>query len=103
MVVLEELDHQKKGMSEVSRNARQVSRFLDGLVSVGSADIKQGLDLNTLGNTDALGQLHFQTSALNSVLPIELPLGKADNIILNVVHALQAVYPKREVILVSKD
>lgn len=103
MVVLEELDHQKKGMSEVSRNARQVSRFLDGLVSGGSPDIKQGLDLNTLGNIEALGQLHFQTSALNSVLPIELPLGKADNIILNVVHALQAAYPKRQVILVSKD
>src|SRR5690606_14708686 len=33
MMVLEELDHQKKGMSEVARNARQVSRSLDGLVS----------------------------------------------------------------------
>ena len=29
MVVLEELDDHKKGMSEVSRNARQASRFLD--------------------------------------------------------------------------
>ena len=32
MMTLEELDHQKKGMSEVARNARQVSRTLDALV-----------------------------------------------------------------------
>src|SRR5690606_6083576 len=32
MMTLEELDHQKKGMSEVARNARQVSRSLDALV-----------------------------------------------------------------------
>jgi PhoH-like ATPase len=35
MVVLEELDDHKKGMSEVSRNARQASRFLDEIVSQG--------------------------------------------------------------------
>ena len=29
MVVLEELDTSKKGVSEVARNVRQVSRFLD--------------------------------------------------------------------------
>ncbi len=103
MIVLEELDHQKKGMSEVSRNARQVSRFLDALVSNGDTDLKKGLNLDALGNIEALGQLHFQTAALHSKLPIELPMGKADNIILNVVHALQALYPKRQVILVSKD
>ena len=102
MIVLEELDHQKKGMSEVARNARQVSRFLDGLVG-GSRELEQGVDLDTLGNQEALGKLHFQTRALSSELPIELPLGKADNVILNVVHALQAVYAKRDVILVSKD
>jgi len=32
MVVLEELDAAKKGTSEVSRNARQVSRFLDDMM-----------------------------------------------------------------------
>src|SRR5690606_6004908 len=102
MMVLEELDHQKKGMSEVARNARQVSRFLDGLVS-GANDLGKGLELDALGNQEALGHLHFQTSALHSDLPIELPLGKADNAILTVVHALQRAHPKREVILVSKD
>jgi PhoH-like ATPase len=102
MMVLEELDHQKKGMSEVARNARQVSRFLDGLVA-GAKELEKGVELDTLGNQEALGKLHFQTSALHSKLPIELPLGKADNAILNVVHALQLEHAKREVILVSKD
>lgn len=102
MLVLEELDHQKKGMSEVARNARQVSRYLDGLVAENKS-LANGLVLDTLGNQEALGTLHFQTTALSSDLPVALPLGKADNIILGVVHALQQLHPKREVILVSKD
>ncbi|OXR49242.1 MULTISPECIES: PhoH family protein [unclassified Pusillimonas] len=102
MLVLEELDHQKKGMSEVARNARQVSRYLDGLVAENKS-LANGLVLDTLGNQEALGTLHFQTTALSSDLPVALPLGKADNVILGVVHALQQLHPKREVILVSKD
>src|SRR5690606_8728043 len=89
-------------MSEVARNARQVSRFLDGLVGT-TTELSKGAGLDALGNVEALGTLHFQTTALTSELPIELPMGKADNIILDVVHALQAVYPKRAIVLVSKD
>src|SRR6266404_8786652 len=33
MATLEELDANKKGMTEVARNARQASRFLDDLVT----------------------------------------------------------------------
>src|SRR5512144_966784 len=33
MMVLEELDRAKKGLSEVARNVRQVSRFLDELIA----------------------------------------------------------------------
>jgi len=33
LLTLEELDNNKKGVSEVARNARQVSRFLDELVT----------------------------------------------------------------------
>ncbi|NYT38443.1 PhoH family protein [Allopusillimonas soli] len=102
MMVLEELDHQKKGMSEVARNARQVSRFLDGLIE-GSTSLDEGVELDALGNQEALGKLQFQTTLLQSKLPVELPMGKADNAILMVVHALQARYAKRQVILVSKD
>ena len=32
MVVLEELDANKKGMSEAARNTRQASRFLDDMI-----------------------------------------------------------------------
>ncbi|MFA7669242.1 MAG: PhoH family protein [Burkholderiaceae bacterium] len=102
MIVLEELDHNKKGMSEVARNARQVSRFLDSLVN-GADDLEKGVNLDTLGNQEALGQLVLQTSALDTSLPIELPLGKADHMILGVVHALKKLHPKRSVVLVSKD
>jgi PhoH-like ATPase len=37
MITLEELDGHKKGMSEVARNARQVSRDLDALATDGGA------------------------------------------------------------------
>ncbi|NYT76852.1 PhoH family protein [Alcaligenaceae bacterium] len=102
MIVLEELDHQKKGMSEVARNARQVSRALDGLIQ-GVTDLDNGVNLDAIGNPEALGNLRLQTKALHSKLPIELPMGKADNGILMVVHALKDQYPRRKVVLVSKD
>nr|WP_084386594.1 PhoH family protein [Castellaniella caeni] len=101
MIVLEELDHQKKGMSEVARNARQVSRYLDELIA--TADISKGVPLDGLGHSDALGALHFQTRATNAHLPVELPIGKADNVILSIVHGLRQESPGREIILVSKD
>ncbi len=46
MVVLEELDANKKGLSEASRNVRQVSRFLDDLMRDATKDeIDAGLPL----------------------------------------------------------
>src|SRR5690606_40023999 len=36
-------------------------------------------------------------------LPLELPMGKADNVILGIVHGLRQENPKREIVLVSKD
>jgi PhoH-like ATPase len=39
MIVLEELDGHKKGMTEVARNARQASRSLDALAGAQGADI----------------------------------------------------------------
>jgi PhoH-like ATPase len=43
MIVLEELDNHKKGMTEVARNGRQVSRTLDALAAAQGADITAGL------------------------------------------------------------
>ncbi|MBN9478460.1 MAG: phosphate starvation-inducible protein PhoH [Bordetella sp. SCN 67-23] len=102
MITLEELDNHKKGMSEVARNARQVSRSLDELVS-DIGDMEAGIPLDKLGNRDAMGRLYLQTTLLSASLPSGLPAGKADNQILGVVRALQERYPDREVVLVSKD
>ncbi len=104
MMTLEELDNHKKGMSEVSRNARQVSRTLDELIeAAGETDITEGIPLAALGNRDAGGRLFFQTQAIASMLPSSLPMGKADNQILGVVRALQERLHDRQVVLLSKD
>ena len=103
MVVLEELDGHKKGMTEVARNARQASRSLDALAGTQGADIASGLKLASTGHVEAGGCLFFQTQALANPLPASLPQGKADNQILGVVQALRDQQPGREVVLVSKD
>ena len=103
MIVLEELDGHKKGMTEVARNGRQTSRNLDALVEQKGGDLTKGLRLSATGHQTARGLLFFQTEPLDSHLPSSLPQGKADNQILGVVQALRDKYPLREVILVSKD
>ncbi|MDY7572943.1 PhoH family protein [Actimicrobium sp. CCI2.3] len=104
MMTLEELDDHKKGMTEVARNARQVSRSLDALVgNMDGGSIEDGIPLSKLGNKDARGRLFFQTKLQNIVLPEGLPVGKADNQILGVVRALEAQFPGRAIVLVSKD
>jgi PhoH-like ATPase len=106
MITLEELDGHKKGMSEVSRNVRQVSRELDALA--GGPDgsklhAEDGIPLAKTGHKEAGGKLFFQTLLLDAPLPAGLPQGKADNQILGVVKALRDRYPQRDVVLVSKD
>jgi len=103
MITLEELDAHKKGMSEVSRHARQISRTLDQLMRASSADPGAGLPLDSLGNRDATGRLLIQTQELAVSLPSGLPEGKADNQILGVVQSLKASFAGRDVVLVSKD
>lgn len=103
MIVLEELDGHKKGMTEVARNARQTSRTLDTLAGAPGADITAGFQLDSTGHRDARGKLMFQTQPLDYHLPTSLPQGKADNQILGVVEALRQKHAPREVVLVSKD
>ena len=103
MIVLEELDGHKKGMSEVARNGRQTSRLLDALAGVRGADMAQGLKLDSTGHVEASGHLFFQTTPLDATMPTALPPGKADNQILGVVAALEKQHAPREVALVSKD
>ena len=104
---LEELDGHKRGMTEVARNARQVSRELDALAarmpSRGASGMSEGLSLAHTGHREAGGKLFFQTNLINVTLPAGLPQGKADNQILGVVQALRDQQPGRDVVLVSKD
>ena len=110
MITLEELDGHKKGMSEVARSVRQVSRELDALAALaakegplGKMDAQAGIPLAGTGHRDAGGKLYFQTTFLDFKLPAGLPQGKADNQILGVVQSLREEQPQREVVLVSKD
>ncbi len=102
MTVLEELDEKKKGASEVSRNGRQVSRFLNELIERGSQHgIGEGLELHNpqgvnLKRGTAVGRLYFQQRTSNGH-------GKADNQILSSVIDLRDQNPERAVILVTKD
>ncbi len=107
MQVIEELDNAKKGMSEVSRNARQVSRFLDELLDGASAEqIQSGITLThpqgiQLKNQGQIGKLHFQVRpvapgrSFGEVVP--------DNKILAAVLELREEHPDVPVVLVSKD
>ncbi len=109
MIVLEEMDAGKKGLSEVARNVRQVSRFIDEMMqSAGTEDIEKGIPLNTRGLVEEIGnngggRLFFQTHTLSSSLPEALPGDKPDNNILATALALQNEHPDLTVTLVSKD
>jgi PhoH-like ATPase len=106
MITLEELDGHKKGMSEVARSVRQVSRELDALARFdkdSGGDPAEGIPLAKTGHREAGGKLFFQTTLLDVKLPAGLPQGKADNQILGVVQSLRERFPQREVVLVSKD
>ncbi|MDX8378767.1 MAG: PhoH family protein [Gallionella sp.] len=103
MFVLEELDNKKKGMTEVARNARQVSRFLDEIVNDAPHNIEEGIALSSSAHKNSTGRLFLQTSFIKQKLPNNLELGKADNAILGVIIGLQQQQPDRSVILVSKD
>lgn len=112
MTVLEELDAIKKGPSEIARNARQASRFLDDIIGAAdAAAIAAGLDLATAPRkTDngeqaapVQGKLFLQTEPL-ALEHLPLIAGKsADNSILETVLALIGALGHDQVVLVSKD
>ena len=103
MATLEELDHNKKGMTEVARNARQVTRFLEEIVNPVESNIQDGISLAEFSHKAASGRLFLQTHPINSDVTAILPYSKVDNQILGVVSYLKQAQPGRQVILVSKD
>lgn len=102
MVTLEELDNNKKGLTEVARNARQASRNLEEIVGTNLIDLELGCPLSIQGNKHLTGRLFLQTAQVDVELP-GLAGSKADNQILGVVVDLHKRYPNRQVVLVSKD
>jgi PhoH-like ATPase len=107
MMVLEELDHAKKGVSEVARNVRQVSRFLDDVIAGASKDeIDRGLPLPgllDLHGAPVSGRLFFQIRPNRIAPPANLPGNTPDNDILSMVLTLQQDQPQAQITLVSKD
>ena len=102
MVTLEELDNNKKGLTEVARSARQASRNLESIVGADLINLELGCPLSINGNRQQMGRLFLQTKEITVELP-GLAGSKADNQILGVVFDLQQHNPQRQVILVSKD
>jgi PhoH-like ATPase len=110
MVVLEELDNSKKGLSEVARNVRQTNRYFAELLEKNSpGDIIQGLPIASLltSASESLapqGKIFFQATPLQNNSPVQtLPGSKNDNTILATAAALQHTLPHSQITLVSKD
>ena len=107
MMVLEELDAAKKGLTEVSRNVRQVSRFIGDLLNAhGEGNLQDGLDLlipHGLELPVARGRLFFQTTTTKTHPGLLRDGSFADNEILSTALDLQASNKNHEIVLISKD
>jgi PhoH-like ATPase len=107
MMVLEELDAAKKGLSEVARNVRQVSRFIDEMMQRQEiTNLEHGLDLIVPDGLDlakGTGKLFFQTAMPEAHSSLLRDGSFADNEILSTALSLRKTNPKQNVILVSKD
>lgn len=107
MVVLEELDNHKTGISEVARNVRQTNRMLVELMSnANHAQIVDGLCIPSYankGSNHCSGRLFFQTDDFEKINPISLPGHKVDNTLLATCMGLQKKHPDKQVVIVSKD
>lgn len=107
MVVLEELDQHKTGLSEVARNVRQTNRMLVELMKHATHDtLIQGLPLTgalSADNPKRTGRLFFQTDDVAQALPQSLPGHNVDNTLLGIALGLQKKHPRQHIIIVSKD
>ncbi len=109
MVVLEELDARKKGVSEGARNVRQVSRFIHELMHEATKEeIDRGIAITSArffgdSRKSKDGRLFFQTRSTKAALPDSLPGNGVDNSILATTLALQEEIVDASVTLVSKD
>lgn len=94
LLVIEELDEQKRRMDEVGRNARRVAKALDQLRQSGK--LHEGIP------TPGGGFLRVELAMDLPKIP-EIKSHKADNSILALAKMYADKYPEREVTLVTKD
>lgn len=93
--VIEEVDHFKKEMNELGRNARTISRFIDELrEQAGGGGLQGGISLPSGGK--------LRVSVPPNCL-LETTTGNYDNRILQVALQERGVNPHRDTILVSMD
>ena len=95
ITVIEEIDRFKKGLDEMGRNARYVSRYLDGLRQNG--DLRKGVTNGAGGQVRVYFGLEFEDR-----LPPELNINSSDNRILAVCLALHDL-EQLPVVFVTKD
>ena len=107
MVVLEELDDHKMGLSEVARNVRQVNRIMMELMTnIPHEEIVQGIPLSHHAPQKPgrkVGRLFFQTEEFEGMVTLPLPGHKADNTLLATALALKQKVKNRQVVIISKD
>ncbi|MBW6509570.1 MAG: PhoH family protein [Desulfuromonadales bacterium] len=97
LTVIEEIDRFKKDQSETGRNARHISRMIDGFRS--QAKLVEGV---TLENGGILKVAVYRQEFMQK-LPPELRIDRGDNRILAVANDLMNSLPDGTVVLVTKD
>jgi PhoH-like ATPase len=94
--VIEEIDRFKRDTGENGRNARQFSRFIDELRSIGK--LVEGVK-----PTNSKSKMYVMADRDTSALPADFDLQKADNRILASALSLKKQFPDCRVDLISKD
>lgn len=97
LTVIEEIDRFKKDQSEIGRNARQISRMIDGFRS--QAKLVEGVTLENGG----IFKVAIYKQEFMQKLPPELRVDRGDNRILAVAKDLMESLPDGRVVLVTKD
>jgi PhoH-like ATPase len=109
-VVFDELDHLKNSSTEVGRNAREVGRILETILSGWEGDLKDGVPLSKASGGIASGKLYLQENGTSGKSPRRHTT--ADDQIIQMVRKLSETvernpkknkYGVRDVILVTKD
>ena len=97
LTVFEEIDRFKKEQSETGRNARQISREIDGFRK--QSKLVEGIALENGG----IFKVAIYREEFLQKLPPELQVDQGDNRILAVAKDLQETLPAGSVIFITKD